>query len=520
MALPILQELIEKYRIPKDRQYQIKYSDGTLSSPLSLEDIAKSLIDQKLTGQEEISLYPQENFKPLSLEPIFYDLLFYILQNTNLTPVQKEDITRVLEAAKTTTTHILPKKQKAVVPSKVIPPTSLQSDSQTLPEEFEPTSTPSSKKRFFIYTFFLALLLVLVAIMLLPQKSEQPQKPTFSSYAIDYVTVTLPPETVETPDPLKAKQLYGKAIDIYSKDTVQSYKDTLKLLQEGLLAFPTDISSLTLLAKSYLYLWDLSHQDKMYLDTIQILIDRVLKIDPSSLEAQEAKAILFLRKDKLDTALGLIESNLKLENASGESFLIQGEILYLKGSYDTAISSFEKALELNPELARCHYLLGKSYQKKNDPEKAYEFFWIGLNLHPEHALSRLEASLIDIQTFNNLTKAQDNLKIVTQFPSLLTIWDLAKAHYHLGWIYEEQKQIDFALKEYKKAFELDPQNDTYASAFKKLSFIRLEASVCENNTASIKLFKKSGFRVEGRLRCRGKIANRYVDGLMMGLIRK
>lgn len=56
--------------------------------------------------------------------------------------------------------------------------------------------------------------------------------------------------------------------------------------------------------------------------------------------------------------------------------------------------------------------------------------------------------------------------------------------------------------------------------FKKLNFIRLEACVCEDNTVSVNLFKKAGFEIEGHLRCRGKIANRYVDGLMMGLIRR
>ena len=93
--------------------------------------------------------------------------------------------------------------------------------------------------------------------------------------------------------------------------------------------------------------------------------------------------------------------SLQKNSFNGETFLLQGEINLAQGVYDKALQAFEKALELNPSLARSHFLLGKTYQKKNEPEKAYEMYWIGLNLHPDHALSRLEASLIDIQTFNH-----------------------------------------------------------------------------------------------------------------------
>ena len=461
MASDLLKELLEKYRIPKDRLYQIRYTDGTISKPLAPETVAKYLMEQKLSGQEEISIYPKENFKPFSLDPLFYDLLLSLLQKKELTQSQKEELTKVLEE------HPV---KKGAVPSKPrpspsVPQTTITSQTVPLPESSPPKAPPPSpsKKKFLLYGSLSLLFLVLAALLLF--KSQQPK---VSLKKEELIFVILPPETGSQPDVLKARTLYAKAQEAYVKDTLRDYKDTIGVLQEGLKAFPQDAPSLALLAKSYLLLWESSAKDRKYVNAVRILVDRALKIDPSQEGALQAEVLWYFRKNEISKASELLES-LQKNSFNGETFLLQGEINLAQGVYDKALQAFEKALELNPSLARSHFLLGKTYQKKNEPEKAYEMYWIGLNLHPDHALSRLEASLIDIQTFNLLTKAETNLRLVTQFPSLLLSSDLAKAHYHLGWIYEEGKQLDFALKEYKKAFELDPQNDTYASAFKKLS---------------------------------------------------
>ncbi|MBI3018888.1 MAG: tetratricopeptide repeat protein [Deltaproteobacteria bacterium] len=383
------------------------------------------------------------------------------MQDKELTQSQKEDITKVLEETK-------PKKRGAI-PSKPLPhpsvPQAAESQTVPLPEprSLKPIAQP--RKKFLLYggigILFLGALVALL-FKLSPEPKALPKKE-------ELILVVLPPESVSQPDSLKAKSLYSKAYEAYAKDTLRDYKDALQLLQEGLRAFPQDSLSLSLLAKSYLLLWNASAKDRKYLNAVRMLIDRAFKTSPSQEEALQAEALWYFRKNEILKASQLMESLIQKNSFNGETFLLQGEIDLAQDAHDKAIHSFEKALELDPSLARGHFLLGKAYQKKNEPEKAYEIYWIGLNLHPDHALSRLEVSLIDIQTFNALIKAETNLRLVTQFPSLLLTSDLAKAHYHLGWIYEEGKQLDFALKEYKKAFELEPHNDTYTSAFKKLS---------------------------------------------------
>ncbi len=55
--------------------------------------------------------------------------------------------------------------------------------------------------------------------------------------------------------------------------------------------------------------------------------------------------------------------------------------------------------------------------------------------------------------------------------------------------------------------------------FGMIGLNRLEASVNVENTASVALFGKAGFKVEGRLRQREKMGNRYLDGVIMGILR-
>jgi len=56
-------------------------------------------------------------------------------------------------------------------------------------------------------------------------------------------------------------------------------------------------------------------------------------------------------------------------------------------------------------------------------------------------------------------------------------------------------------------------------AFEVIGLNRLESSVNVENTVSIRLFEKAGFKIEGKLRQREKIGDRYLDGVIMGILR-
>ncbi|MBI4041704.1 MAG: tetratricopeptide repeat protein [Deltaproteobacteria bacterium] len=455
MDLKLFSSLLKKYNISTDQKFQIRQENGVFSKPLSIDEIARGIVDQTFSAQDQVSPYPEERFKPLAAEPLFYDLLFSILQKTELTQIQKEEITRVLK---------VPQEEK-IEKRKVTPSLITPQPSQPL-SSFKTSMKKAKNPKKGVF-FILAILLFVggtLGIFLMVQK---PSSTSSQQQTIPFISVKLPPETVLAPNPEEAKKHYDEAWTLYQKDTLKTYQEALEHLQEASKANPQDAKALSLLAKTYLYLWDLSKKDDAYLNDISKMIVRAESLKTAQVSVQQAKALWHFRKKEPALSLEILEK-LKVDSADGESELIQGEVYFDLEKYDFAIQSLEKAFKLSPHMARAPYVLGKSYQKTNNPEKAYEVYWTGLAHHPDHALSRLEASLIDIETFNNLKKAEGNLLIVTQFPALLTAIDLARAHYFLGWIYEEEKQLDFALKEYKKATQLDTRHPLYVEAYQRI----------------------------------------------------
>lgn len=459
-----LKTLLKKYGISSTQKYQIRTKNQTLSGPLTIEEIAKAIMEQKYSAQDDISEYPKEQFKPLAQEPIFYDLLFSILQKTDLTEIQKEEITRVLEDPMT----VQKLKKRGATPSLFVPK---KKKSRRKEDTGALTILPPPPKKIPIrrmVLLFLFIVFIFSVLLLLQNTQQKPHPEQIEPAQKTYLEIWIPPQTVASPSVLKAKQNFEEAQNLYPKDTVRSYEESIQYLKEALKAYPKDVSSLSLLAKCYLQLWDLSKKDVEYFEKVDQIIQRALEIDPSHLQAKQALVFLYFRKKNTQKATEILSQLKTQNNLDGETFLLEGLLFFEQNELNQSIVAFEKALERSPALAQCHYALGKTYEKLNQPEKAYEIYWIGLNLHPEHALSRLQASLIDIQTFNHLKKAEGNLKIVTQFPSLLTDENLATAHYHLGWIYEEEKQFDYAIQHYQKAHDLMPGNTIYTQAYERL----------------------------------------------------
>ena len=73
---------------------------------------------------------------------------------------------------------------------------------------------------------------------------------------------------------------------------------------------------------------------------------------------------------------------------------------------------------------------------------------------------------------------------------------------------------------WRKGYGVEALGCAEKFSFEKLKLTRLKAGVCERNIASVKLFKKAGFRIENRLKRKKKADNICIDGLMMAIHKK
>src|SRR3989344_3716075 len=158
-----LSSLISKHGLSPDTPFHIRDEKGHLSPPIKLSDLIEGLREAKFRGTELISLYPNEVFQPMASHPLFYDLLLELLEEEDLTQIQKDEITQVLK------THSIQRK-KGVTPSKVIPRSSPQR--KLFPQREKETPKKSRKP---LLIFLMSLFLVLLFLFLwLPGEKKVP----------------------------------------------------------------------------------------------------------------------------------------------------------------------------------------------------------------------------------------------------------------------------------------------------------------------------------------------------------
>ena len=92
---------------------------------------------------------------------------------------------------------------------------------------------------------------------------------------------------------------------------------------------------------------------------------------------------------------------------------------------------------------------------------------------------------------------------------------------NIKWL-NRKSELSLALSPayYRKGYGSMALNLLIRFAFDTMNFHRLEAEIVEENTASLTLFRKAGFIMEGRLREAKYINGKYQDILRYGLLRE
>ena len=127
------------------------------------------------------------------------------------------------------------------------------------------------------------------------------------------------------------------------------------------------------------------------------------------------------------------------------------------GDLDSAISYAKKAAQIAPDDAKAHISLGRYLEANRDGKAALLQYERAVDLKPSEKLGRLAMGpclRILIQE-NNLAKADDLSKKWTK-----TYPNMPDSHYNRAWIVsqlEEKGSSEEAIKEYRKALELNPK---------------------------------------------------------------
>lgn len=136
------------------------------------------------------------------------------------------------------------------------------------------------------------------------------------------------------------------------------------------------------------------------------------------------------------------------EEKGANRHLNMGRTMIKRGQVESAIREFEKALQMNPQMAQAHIELGCLYLDSGKIQEAAASLTKGLDLDPDN----LQGQICDARL---MAKEGDIEGAVQELKGLLfRNARNAQLHYALGTLHEQQKQVEKAAVEYKKAYEL------------------------------------------------------------------
>ena len=252
----------------------------------------------------------------------------------------------------------------------------------------------------------------------------------------------------------------NKAIDIQP-----DYAEAL--INRGLVHLAQDdkVKALTDLEKAYKnkphikQIWNLIISLKIDCSQISdaiMLLDEMIKVDPSDAKRYVSKALCYQNLKDLDMAIEAYNKALAIKPDYAEAYNYIGITRQEQGKLEEAIESFNKALAIKPDYADAHNNMGIILKEQGKLEEAIESFNKALAIMPDNA-----------DSYNNIgitLKAQGKLEqAIEAYNKALGIKpDYAQAHYNTGNALKEQGKLKGSVAAYNKALAINPN---YAQAY-------------------------------------------------------
>lgn len=153
-----------------------------------------------------------------------------------------------------------------------------------------------------------------------------------------------------------------------------------------------------------------------------------------------------------DRAISFSRIALNLDPDSYKTYCNLGYIFSDKGDEEKAIEFFRKSSKIAKGSYEPHYALGNLYLRRNRFKEALDEYEIALRLGLRDYMFYNELAFLYIKN-NKFKEAEDAL-----MQSLALNSNQAEPHNHLGNLYSMFGYFELAIKEYRKALEIAPDN--------------------------------------------------------------
>lgn len=197
--------------------------------------------------------------------------------------------------------------------------------------------------------------------------------------------------------------------------------------------------------------WLSQHQP----DEVLAHLPEALALTKGSAQAEIFSLIGQAWANKRDWAQALAQQQtaLGLDPHSSEAHIRIAQVRIGLGQWDEAIDSCWAALELNDRLGEAHYVMGQALLRKGQLKAAIAAFRTALNLDLPPAMAaqvQVDLGLALVQAGHLAQASQEFSQVI------LTDGQQGRAYYGLGLVLAAQEQYTEAVKNYRRALELDP----------------------------------------------------------------
>ncbi len=158
------------------------------------------------------------------------------------------------------------------------------------------------------------------------------------------------------------------------------------------------------------------------------------------------------------------------DHLSGILYYKRGIAYRMRGEYDKAITEFESVLQANPKFTAVNMQLQIAYNSrgleafnKKDYKKAFDDVSLAIQADPRNATPYINRCAIYLYAWKQYAEAindcSEAIKLATKS---------SMAYNHRGYAYEMSNSRNEAIADYKRALQIDPQNQTARTNLNRL----------------------------------------------------
>jgi len=194
-------------------------------------------------------------------------------------------------------------------------------------------------------------------------------------------------------------------------------------------------------------------QQKRYVEAVEKL-ERATAIDGTNDQAYYNLALVHIDQTKFDRAKEDLQRAISINPEVAGYHEKLGTVLIELEDWAGAKAAFEKAIEVDDSLFKAYYKLAQVYEEMEDPQQALRMYTQAIEKGPRflEAYSQLGRLYADLGYLDHSAQVLQSALQVAQ-PGTQEEADI---HHLLGTVYQQQRNYDQAIEEFRAALDIEP----------------------------------------------------------------